>query len=714
MRGPLRGRALFVLSVALLGWLLLLGRGAYLTLLQHDHYEVLAAQQQAKIDTIPGVRGPIYDRQGRVLACTMENASLAVRLGESPDARELIGQLRATGVCSDAVAERLLRTAGDRPGFQWVQRRWLTTDQVRVLEATGPGVILRPEMKRFYPEGPLSPQLLGLTCREGIGRSGLEAVYDGLLRGREGRVMRFQTGGGLSHNARPEKVIEEPDHGHGLVLTLDAHLQGIVKHRLREGMASSGATQGSVLLMDPATGEILALCQEPSFDPLHEGVHSVDQLKLRVLQDQYEPGSTFKIVTFAAAFEHGVVSPHDSVDCGNGVRPLTRGKIRDHRPFGTVTVAEAFTHSSNIGAGRIAEQVGWERLYETTQAMGFGLTTGLGWPGEAAGRVPHPFDDQWSERSLITIAYGQEIACTALQMAMATATIANDGLLMKPRIVRALLGPDGAVRQSTVPQVVRRAMTVETAQTMRHLLRAVVASGTGTAAEVAGFSPAGKTGTAQIYDAEAGAYTDDEHILSFSGFAPYDAPQVLCQVVLRCPGELHASEAAVPVFGAIIEDIAWMLTTTSHPVALAEPATDRISIPDVGGLDPLAARRMLHRLGLLPVLDGLGDRVIEMHPPAHRSVVRGTPIVLALAEEGTDGLLATPDVRGLSLRRAAAVLAEAGLQIGVHGAGWVARQEPAPGSEVAPGTLCTAWATGDASLARRDAVRREDVACETR
>lgn len=714
MRGPLRGRVLFVLCVALVGWLLLLGRGAYLTLVRHEHYQARAAQQQATVDTIPGVRGPIYDREGRVLACTMENPSLAVRLGESPDARKLIGRLRAAGVCDDAVADRLLRTAADRPGFQWVQRRWLRTDQVRALEEADPAVVLRPEMKRFYPEGPLSPQLLGVTCRDGIGRSGLEAAYDDMLRGREGRVMRFQTGGGLTHNARPEQVLEEPGRGCGLVLTLDAHLQGIARHRLREGMARSGATYGSVLLCDPATGEILVLCEEPSFDPLCEGIHSIDQLKLRSLQDQYEPGSTFKIVTFAAAFEHGVVSPTDSVDCGAGVRQLTRGQIRDHRPFGTVTVAEAFTHSSNIGAGRIAEQVGWERLYETAQAMGFGLTAGLGLPGEAAGSLPHPLDEQWSDRSLITIAYGQEVACTALQMAMATAAIANDGLLMQPRIVRALLGPDGAVRQSVGPQVVRRAMSVETAQTMRGLMREVVASGTGTNAEVEGFPPAGKTGTAQIYDPELGAYAEDEHILSFSGFAPYDDPQVLCQVILRCPGELHASEAAVPVFGAILEDIAWMLTPRAHPVALAEPVTDRITVPDVSGLDPLAARRALHRLGLVPVLDGLGDRVVEMQPPAHGSVSPGTRVELSLAEGGTEGLVATPDVRGLSLRRAAGVLSEAGLQMGVEGAGWVTRQEPAPGSEVAPGTLCTTWATADASIARRDAVRREDVACGTR
>ncbi len=714
MSGPLRGRVLFLLAVAVLGWLALLGRGVYLTLIRHEHYSALAAQQHAAEDTIPGVRGPIYDCQGRVLACTMENPSLAVRLGASRQPRQLIPKLLDAGVCCQTVADRLWASVQNPPPFQWVQRRWLTSQQVDAIAGTDPAIVLRSELKRFYPAGSLGPQLLGVTGIDGHGQSGLERAYDDRLSGRPGRILRFQTGGGLTQNAPPERVLEEPDQGWGLVLTLDAHLQSIVRHRLREGLRQCGATEGSVILLDPRTGEILALCEEPSFDLLHDPVRTAEQLRFRSLQDQYEPGSTFKIVTFAAAFEHGVVSPQDSLACGNGRRILAGGSIRDHRPFGTVTITEAFSHSSNIGAGRIAEQLGWARLYETAQALGFGMTTGLGLEGEAAGSLPNPMGDRWSQRSLITIAYGQEVACTALQMAMATAAIANDGVLMRPYAVSALVDGEGRCRERIQPHAVRRALSSETAQTMRGLLREVVASGTGKGAELDWFPPAGKTGTAQIFDPSTGAYLADEHILSFSGFAPYDDPQILCQVILRCPGDLHASEAAVPVFGAILRDIAWMLAERRHPIVLSTDAAGRITVPDVSGLSPLAARRAIQRVGLLPVLDGLGDQVIEMRPPAHRTVSAATPIRLQLAAGAEEGRVAMPDVRGLSLRRAVAVLSEAGFGVGVCGAGWVIRQDPVPGSQVAPGSLCTTWASADASSARRDALRREEVACETR
>ena len=715
MRGPMRGRILFVLVVATIGWLALLGRGAYLTLVRHQHYEAKASQQQARVDTLPGVRGPIFDRHGRVLACTMENPSLAVRVRKDTDREELAELLIRAGACTPTQTEAITRAPKSRASFHWIQRRWISTPVVDALRGADRAIELYPEMKRFYPAGAIAPQLIGVTGVDGSGRSGLEWQFDAWLEGSPGLIMRFQTGGGLTQNAPPDRVLEDPDCGHGLVLTLDAQLQTIARHRLREGMLASNAICGSVIMLDPRSGEILALVEEPGLDPLAGQWDSNEQLKVHCVMDLYEPGSTFKIATYAAAFENGVIAPTDSVDCLHGVRVLKRGRIRDHRPFGVVTVAEAFSGSSNIGAGKIAEQTGWEALYQTAQNLGFGLTTGMGLSAEAAGSLPHPLDEYWSDRSLITMAYGQEVSCSALQMAMAMAAVANDGVLMKPLIVSAVVDGDGKLIDNFEPVRVRQAIGSETAHTMRELLRLAVTDGTGKAAELPWFPPAGKTGTAQIFDNELQEYLEDEHILTFCGFAPYDDPRILCQVIVRCPGDLHASDAAVPVFGAIMRDVAWMME--EHPWQMpAGPAPKlmRVTVPDVRGLTPLAARRALHRAGLVPVLDGLGERVEAMHPPALRAVSAGTIVELSLAGLAREETVVVPDVKGLSLRRAMAVLAEAGIVMGVQGSGWVIRQEPPSGREVAPGTRCMLWASAEASLARRDALQRGDVACETR
>jgi len=705
MKRGKRARLGMILGGAAVLWLALLGRGAYLCLFRHAAILAVAREQQTQVSDLPAERGAILDRTGLTLSCTMKNPSVAVHPAADCDREALAHALRGAGVCS---AEQAADVAACAPGrYLWVERGWLSPRVVdRLRDAAHPAIRVTEEMKRFYPQGPVAPEIVGLVGVDGHGLSGLEWRFDELLSGRPGRVLEFVTGGGRVHNAPPPQVLERARRGGALSLTLDARMQKIARHRLRRGMARVGASAGFVLLLDPRTGEILAICEEPSFDPLDPSDVPPERLRASCITDQYEPGSTFKVVPYAAGLEAGLISPSDSLDCGEGERRLESGeRIRDHRAFGTVTIADAFSHSSNIGAGKVAEAIGWEGVFRMAQAMGFGLATGVELGGEVDGTLPHPLGCGWSERSLVTAAYGQEVACTGLQMALAYAAVANGGYLMKPRLIQAELDGAGRPIRGAAAQVVRRVMSPETAQTLREMMRTVVASGTGTEAEVTWFPPAGKTGTAQVFDPESGRYSEDEHILSFVGFAPYDEPRILCEVVMQCTGDLHASDAAAPVFGHIISDLVWRLEQEEWDVTpAAGGGVARVTVPDVRGLDAQAARRAIRRVGLIPVLEGMGQSVVALRPPPYRALEAHSVVHLSLGGVAERATVQVPDVGGLSLRRAVAVLTEAGFSVGVDGCGWVVRQYPTAGTDVAPPATCRLSASPNASRARRNEI----------
>lgn len=712
MRGgdELRLRLVFVVGSLVL--LLLVGRGAQLCLVRHAELKQAAENQQTQVLEIPPQRGPLLDRCGRTLACTLENPSLTLHLTPEADRWGALEAFLQAGACTEERAREiaLSKTAG----FFWLNRKWVSWETLERLREALPGLRSLPEMKRFYPSGPLAHQTLGLVGTDGHGLSGLEWRFDTWLSGRPGRVLQFVTGCGRPDDAPPAQVLEEPVPGGGLVLTIDARVQEIARHRLCEGMARTEAQEGFVIVLDPWTGRILALACQPSLDPLLPGRIPSERLRVNCIMDQYEPGSVYKIVALSAGLDAGLVSPGDTIDCCNGVRRVGGCPIHDMRKFGRITVAEILIYSSNIGAGLIAEKCGWERFCGMAQAFGFGLATGVELGGEAAGRVPHPLRETWSARSLATCAYGQEVACTGLQLALAFAAIANGGILMKPLLVNALLDPDGRTAERFAPQVVRRVISRETAQTMRGLLRRVVTEGTGRAAEVADCAPAGKSGTAQVFDPQTGVYSRRDHILSFVGFAPYDDPGCVCLVSLRTESKLHAGEAAAPVFRDIVRDLMWIMEGPGWDSApIADPAEAPVLIPDVRGLEAEAARQVIRRVGLRPVLEGSGGRVTGVTPAPYGFLSPGGVVRLFLGGCDSRASVKVPDLRGLSLRRAVVLLTEAGLSVAVWGSGWVTQQTPAAGAEVEAGRVCKLGASPEGSRARREAVRRRDLACGT-
>ncbi len=712
-KGRLRIRLMLVLGCFALLWCLLLGRGAYLTLWCHNSLDDQAHNQHTDDLEIYGDRGVIVDRLGTELVCTIPNPSLAVYINASTDRNKLVGDLCRLGVCSDKRMAKILER--ERTGFLWLNRRWIPTTMQKTLATECPEIQQRIEMKRYYPAGVVIPEILGLAGLDGKGLSGLEYTFDKWLRGKPGRVKQYHTGGGGSRYARASQIIKKPEAGNGLKLTIDSRMQAIARYRLRQGMAAAEADEGIAILLDPWTGEILAMVEEPTFDPISVDLIDENDLRISCVADQFEPGSTFKIVPAAAALESGIFSPEDTLDCGQGVRLVGRDRIRDHRKFGVVSMTEIISGSSNIGVGLIAEKVGWPNIHRMAQALGFGQPTDIELHGEACGWVPHPLQQGWSDRSLVTMAYGQEVSCTGLQMALAFGAVANGGLLMKPIIISARLDAEGHHISETKPTVVRRAMSRETAGSLAMMLREVVVNGTGQAAQNPDCPPAGKTGTAQVFDAELKKYSKDEHILSFVGYAPYDDARIVCAVSVRCTKDLHASEAAVPVFSNIIKDLTpFLIDRPQRQVALVSDIQRRVTLPDLRGMDPQVARLALHRLGLVPVFSGLGSRVIEMRPQPRGLVNRGEIITLALEDFDTGDAVVVPQVTGLSLRQAATILSEAGLSLGKLGSGWVTRQDPPCGAVVDPKTLCKVWASPDYSKARQGARRRSDIACQTR
>ncbi len=672
---------------------LLWGRLVHLTLVRHEELLAKALDQQREIRTIPSLRGVIVDRHGSPVAFTVEGSSLAMDPGLIEDPEEFATVLEEYGIApASRVLEQIRRARRDSSRFVWIDQGYVRESVATSLEKRlGQPLIRIPEPKRLYPLGAAAAPLIGSTNSKGRGLTGLEASYDTLLRGAEGRILDFRSARADLHEGPGCVILEPPQEGATLELTIDARLQEIADAHLRRTIREQNARGGTAILIDPSTGEILALSSFPDFEP--EAVLGADTLAFRVwaVGVNYEPGSTYKLVAFAAGVEAGVIGENDLIDCMNGRRPAPGGPpIKDHDPYGVMPAWLVLAKSSNIGTGIIAERVKGEGFFATERLLGFGVPTGVEIPGEERGRIPDP--SLWSGRSLITQAFGQEISCTALQLAMAYAAIANDGILMRPRIVRSVRDPDGRTLLTREPEIIRRAVSPETARLLREMLRRAVTDGTGSAAEVESLRPGGKTGTAQKFVRDRMEYSTERYIASFAGFYPYDDPRLVCLVVIDEPeGSIWGGSVAAPVFAAIIEDAAKL---DMHPFGQAPRSlhaadlavAERTWVPRTVGLPAGAARRLVKGQDLMPHLVGSGQCVIESSPEAGQFCRTGDRVTLVLGDPG-DSLPApsrVPDLRGYPLRDALARARSQDLRLEILGAGWVVEQQPAAGTLIEP------------------------------
>lgn len=516
-------------------------------IINHSMFLKRAKAQHMTSEDIQVKRGYIFDRRGREFAVNLELESLYCHPEETAiDAKSLRKLSRILRMRPQTVKARF---KPDKK-FRWINRKLNpeTAEEIRKLELAGCGFV--PEAKRVYPKGALASHIIGAVGLDNQALEGIELKYNNYLGASGGKVLfsRDASGRMLSSGMTLESK------GNNVILTIDEGLQYIVEKELDKAMSRTRARAASAIMMDPMTGEILALSNRPTYDPNTIGRASKHRIRNRVITDIYEPGSTFKAIIAAAALEEQLFTLHSRFDCTEGSIVVGGKTIRDsHKQDDILSFKEVIQKSSNVGSVMIGLKLGKERIYSYAKRFGFGLKTGIDLPGEVSGWIRKPED--WSGVSIGAISIGQEIAATPLQILRAYAAIANGGYLVQPHIMAEIRDPNGALVVSFQDRTKEKIISAKTAMLLRKILKTVVEEG-GTAPEAAvdGNEVAGKTGTAQVIDPQTKRYSRDRFNSSFVGFVPADNPKFALIVVLYEPkGKTFGGLVAGPVFKSIAE-----------------------------------------------------------------------------------------------------------------------------------------------------------------
>jgi len=638
---------LLALSISL--WALVIGiRLVQLQVLGREFFEQLGTRQSERTLNIDPRRGPILDRAGRPLAVSVDAESLYAVPQDVVDVPATV-QALAHALSLDGAGRRevLGRLQQKSKAFVWIQRKLDPASARRVRELQLLGLGFLTEHRRYYPQRELAAHVLGYVGLDNDGMSGIEHAFEKDIRGRAAKVVVH-----TDARRRPVAQTERPStDGAAVTLTLDERLQHIAERELDRSMAETQAQAGTVVVVEPFSGEVLAMAGRPAFNPNRYNAYPSSRWRNRAVSDVFEPGSIFKIVTAAAGIQENVVAPGELLDCGNGRIEIAGTVINDHALFQQLSFTQAVVRSSDIGMIRVAQRLGRENFARYVRDFGFGSVTGVDLPGESAGLVRPTA--RWSALSLPTLSFGQEIGVTAVQITMAAAAVANGGYLMKPFVVKRVEDSEGRVIREARPVVVRRVLEPDTVDTLSTILQEVVTAGTGQRAAVPGYVVAGKTGTAQKIDA-TGRYSMVDHVASFVGFAPATRPALVVLASLDTPrGKANeGGDVAAPLFARI-----------------AESALRVLAVPPDDG-----AR----------VLRAVAVTTENVTPAAYRpqSPVRPQPA----PPFDEPGLM--PDLRGRPAREAAIAAARRGLVVELRGSGHVVAQNPEPGAEIEPGLTC--------------------------
>ncbi len=495
-------------------------------------------------------RGKIYDRNGEQLALDINVDSVFAVPSEisspSRTSRKLAGIL---GLNESSLAGKLRK----RSSFAWVKRKVGPSLSMKVKKLGLEGIYLLQEKKRFYPENDLACHIIGCVGIDSQGLSGIEKNYEKFLKTASRRAVRVTDAFGRNVITTNE-VIKRNKECCDVVLTIDKYIQHVAEVELKKAYINSKASRATIVVQDPATGEILALANYPGFNGNKPLKYASRFMNNPAITNVYEPGSTFKIIAAAAVLEKNMVSPKDRFYCENGLWVIGNYPIRDHEKEGWLNFNQIIMKSSNIGMAKIGEKLGRIGLYEYTRKFGFGNYTGIDLPGESCGILRKT--DKWSSISLGRISFGQEIGVTAIQLVSAFSSIANKGRLMQPRIVRHVLDSDGNNAREFEPITIRRVVSHRTVNLLTKMLVGVVEEGTGVRAGVDGYRVAGKTGTAQKYDKKSGAYCSMKYTASFAGFIPAYKPRVTILVIVDEPeGVYYGGTVAAPVFSRVAQKI---------------------------------------------------------------------------------------------------------------------------------------------------------------
>ena len=668
-------RLLIVAGAALVCMTAVFGRLGYLQLFRHREYLIRAQRQQQHVIEITPKRGAIYDRNMHPLAMSIPVDSAFAVPSELADEQLAVRLLSGVlGIPREILETRLESSKS----FVWIARK-LPPDKKEAVEALNlKGVYFQKENQRIYPKRDLASHVLGFVDLDEKGLGGIEYELDSQIRGTSEKIIvmadakqRWFDGG----EAQRER-------GANVVLTLDEKIQYIAERELFAAIAKTHAIAGTAMVMNPNTGEILALANWPKFNPNAANEAPAEARMNRAVTALYEPGSTFKLITLAAAFDQGITRPSEVFDCENGAVYVAGHRIRDHKSFGLLSVSEILAQSSDVGAIKIALRLGAPKFYDYIRAFGFGQLTGVDLPGEGRGILRRL--ENWSAVSIGSISMGQEIGVTPIQLISAVSSVANGGLLYKPHVIAELRRGDRVLPAEGLlaPAEPKRVIRPETAATLRRLMEGVVLDGTGSLAHLDGWTAAGKTGSAQKIDPATGRYSPTHFIASFTGFAPINNPAVTILISLDSPvGEHEGGQVAAPVFRRIAEQVLPYLDVPRDvPVGprLVRAAYRNREVSDSAALEDFTPADF-SALPDQPSLESSASKSNEGKSPASS--------VTVAVDEGSD--VQVLDFAGKTMRDVTETCLRLGLDPVLIGSSLATNQTPAAGAKVRRGAKIT-------------------------
>ncbi len=656
------------------------GRLAYLQLFRYSEYYSRAQHQQRLIVDVGASRAEIFDRNMNPLAMSVPVDSAFAVPSEIADP-DMVARLiaKVLDVPSDDIATRIASSHT----FAWIARKLPPEKVNRIAAMNLRGIYFQREGGRFYPKRELAAHVLGYVDIDEKGLGGIEYSLDDTIRSKPGKMLILAD----AHRRWYDSTDKAPDTGTSVVLTLDEKIQYIAEKELAQAIQDTHAKSGTVIVENPNSGELLAVANWPTYNPNAAKESPPDSRVDRATSSLYEPGSVFKIVTLSAAIDQGVTNPEEVVDCQNGAIYIAGHRIRDHKPFGLLTVAQILQHSSDVGAIKVGLRLGAPKFYDYIREFGFGQPTGVDLPGESRGKLRRI--ENWTPVSVGSISMGQEIGVTPLQMITAVSAMANGGLIVRPHIVREQRHGN-QLTESQEPQP-RRVIKETTAASMRRMLEGVVLGGTGKLAKLEGFTSAGKTGTAQKYDPETGRYSSHDLIASFVGFAPINTPAITILVQLDSPAGRHeGGQVAAPVFQRVAQQVlAYLEVPRDVPVAAETLRASRAqaahqgdeNLTDVSDFDP--------------VQTPTGAAVDNLAPAVSLAAGASTGPTVELAEgEGVPA----PQLLGKTVRDVTQECLKMGLTPVLVGTGVATEQSPGPGAAIRRGSRITVQFARDASL----------------
>lgn len=655
-----------LLWIALIWAVAILGRLLELQIVSHRELRRLADAQHLRNLEVRAPRGAIFDRNGRPLAMSLPVDSVAVDPRQVKDPAVAAGILAGVlNLDEAALLERLGSAAGGptRRGFLWIKRKISREESERLRSLRLDWVEFRQESQRYYPKGSLAAHILGGVDHEERGNAGMEMALEDELQGLPGSVRMLTDVKQRGYNS---EVFVKPQPGRNLTLTLHEGIQYVAERELKTAVEDNQCLTGSIVVMDPRTGDVLALANYPTYDP-NEPVKPGDQGKQarfnQAASVPFEPGSVFKVITVAAALETTPLTPASIIPCGNGKINLFGRLIRDHNSYSSLSMADVLANSSNIGAIQIGLRVGNARMYEYVKRFGFGKTTGLPVPGESGGRVRRV--SEWEPSSIGSVAMGHEVSTTTLQLARACSVIANGGLLMRPRLILFHQKPGGKAEAEPIEEP-KRILKPETAITMRQMMEGVVLHGTGKKAHLDGYTAGGKTGSAQIFDLEKKVYTH-RYNASFMGFAPVGNPSVVVVVTLNGASK-YGGAVAAPVFREVASTALRLLDARKDlpegvpPDSTGPNNVDDLAIADLSSSPPAPPATVPAAAGgALPAISPAGMANVQVIGPT------------------------VPDFKGKTMRAVMEESAALGLPVDVQGSGLARAQAPPAGALLAIG-----------------------------